>query len=118
MTKMGELPKKRGKREIETSQILSHMTYRDLESNLTGFKARRAALPAVWQGKLHLSDFYALIGTYFNTAHTTYAFSSLIRVGLAVVPHLVYSDRADIYTFAAAGAAVKINVDKIHLLTS
>ncbi len=71
--------------------------------------ARRVA------GKLHLFDFYALIGTYLNTTHTADAFSRLIRVCLAVVPHLVHPDRADIYTFATAGAAVKIHIDKIHL---
>ncbi len=74
--------------------------------------------PPYDKGELHFSDFYALIGAYFNAAHTADAFSSLIRVGLAVIPHLIYADRADIYTFAAAGAAVKIHVDKIHLLTS
>jgi hypothetical protein len=66
--------------------------------------------------KLHLCDFDTLIGAYLDAAHAADAFPSLIRVGLAVGTHLVYTNRADVYTLTAAGAAVKIYIDQIHSL--
>jgi hypothetical protein len=68
--------------------------------------------------QLHLSDFYAFIGAYFDAAHAADAFPCLIRVGLAVGPHLVYTDRTDVHTFTAARAAVKVHIDQIHLFAS
>jgi hypothetical protein len=65
---------------------------------------------------LHLYDFYALVGTDFDAAHAADALAGLIGIGLAVFAHLVDTDRADVDTFAAAGATVKIYIDQKHSL--
>jgi len=60
---------------------------------------------------LHLFNFDAFFGTYFDTAHTADAFPCLIWVCLAVSAHLIYTNRADIDTLSTAGAAIQIDIN-------
>jgi hypothetical protein len=61
--------------------------------------------------ELHFRDFDALIRTDFYAAHATNALSCLIRISLAVGTHLINLNRADVYAFSTAGAAILVDID-------
>jgi hypothetical protein len=73
-------------------------------------RGQHVSSPSEYKG-LHLFDFDTLIRANFYTTHATNALSGLIGVGLAVGPHLINLNRADVYAFSTAGAAIHVDVD-------
>ena len=76
-----------------------------------GDSEKRGRLASPLFRELHLLDFDALIRADFYATHTTNALSCLKRVSLAVGAHLINLNRADVYAFSTAGAAIHVDID-------